>query len=184
MLLPDFKVHTVDSAPEGSRGLLQGLKEQIGFVPNLAATMADAPTLLEAFVTLQAIGHRTSLSAIERQVIAVAVATETGCTYCVAAHSTFAVKSGAQPGVVDAVRARTPLGDSRLDALARFARAVVHWEDARPRAEELLRAGLSQAQVLEALVAIAVPLLASSVFQLAAVKLDGAFQPQAWARTA
>jgi uncharacterized peroxidase-related enzyme len=185
MLLPDFKTHTVDSAPEGSRRLLQGLSDQIGFIPNLAATMAEAPALLEAFVTLQTIGHRTSLSPIERQVIAVAVATETGCTYCVAAHSTFALKSGAQVAVMDAVRARSPLGDPRLDALARFARAIVHREvDAGRRAEELLKAGLSQVQVLEALVAIAVPMLASSVFQLAPVTLDGAFQPQAWALTA
>jgi uncharacterized peroxidase-related enzyme len=184
-LLPDFKIHTVESAPEGSRRLLQGLNDQIGFIPNLAATMAEAPALLEAFVTLQTIGHRTSLSPIERQVIAVAVATETGCTYCVAAHSTFALKSGAQPGVVDAVRAGSPLDDPRLEALARFARAVVHREhDASRRAEELLKVGLSQAQVLETLVAIAVPLMAGSVFQLAAVTLDGAFQPQAWARTA
>jgi len=183
--LPDFEIHTVDSAPEGSRRLLQGLNDQIGFIPNLAATMAEAPALLEAFVTLQTIGHRTSLSPIERQVIAVAVATETGCTYCVAAHSTFALKSGAQPGAVDAVRAGSPLGDARLDALARFARAVVRREaDARQRAEELLRAGLSQVQILETLVAIAVPLMAGSAFQLTAVKLDGAFQPQAWAHTA
>src|SRR5687768_14151941 len=115
--LPDFKVHTVESAPEGSRAWMRGLHEQIGFVPNLAASMAEAPALLEAFVTLQTIGHRTSLSPLERQVIAVAVATETGCTYCVAAHSTFALKSGAEGAVVDAVRARTPLGDARLGAL-------------------------------------------------------------------
>jgi len=183
--LPDFEIHTVDSAPEGSRRLLQGLNDQIGFIPNLAATMAEAPALLEAFVTLQAIGHRTSLDPIERQVVAVAVATETGFTYGVAAHSTFALKSGAPSSVVDAVRARMPIGDSRLDALARFARAVVHRkDDARQRAEELLRAGLSQVQILETLVAIAVPLMAGSVFQLAAVKLDGGFQPQAWAHTA
>jgi hypothetical protein len=56
-------------------------------------------------------------------------------------------------------------------------------DDARQCAEQLLRVGLSQAQVLETLVAIAVPILATSVFQLTDVKLDGAFQPQAWART-
>ena len=183
--MPDFKVHTVESAPEGSRAWMRGLHEQIGFVPNLAASMAEAPALLEAFVTLQTIGHRTSLSPLERQVIAVAVATETGCTYCVAAHSTFALKSGAEGAVVDAVRARTPLGDARLDALARFARSIVHrQDDARQCAEQLLRVGLSRAQVLETLVAIAVPVLATSVFQLTDVKLDGAFQPRAWARTA
>ena len=183
--MPDFKVHTLDSAPEGARAWMRGLHENIGFVPNLAASMAEAPALLEAFVTLQTLGHRTSLSPLERQVIAVAVATETGCTYCVAAHSTFALKSGAEEAVVDAVRARKPLRDARLDALARFARSIVHrQDDARHRAEQLLRVGLSQAQVLETLVAIAVPMLATSVFQLTDVKLDGAFQPQAWARTA
>lgn len=39
---------------------------------------------------------------------------------------------------------------------------------------------MSRGQVLETLVAIAVPMLAGSVFQVAAVKLDGAFQPQVW----
>jgi len=52
------------------------------------------------------------------------------------------------------------------------------------RAEDLLNAGITPAQILETLVAISIPLLASSVFQIAAVKLDGAFQPQVWTRAA
>jgi uncharacterized peroxidase-related enzyme len=179
--LPDFEIHTVDSAPEGSQKLLRGLKEQVGVVPNLAATMAESPALLEAFLALRSLAHRSSLDPIAREVIAIAVSIETGCDYCVAAHSTFALKSGAQPGVVDAVRAHTTLSDPRLQALACFARAIVQRQgDVKECAKDLLKTGMSRGQVLETLVAIAVPMLAGSVFQLAAVKLDGAFQPQAW----
>lgn len=44
--MPDFPIHTIESAPQSSRRLLDGLKEQLGFIPNLAATMAQSPTLL------------------------------------------------------------------------------------------------------------------------------------------
>ena len=38
-----FQLHTIESAPEASQGILQQLQQGIGFVPNLAATMADSP---------------------------------------------------------------------------------------------------------------------------------------------
>jgi uncharacterized peroxidase-related enzyme len=183
--LPDFETHSVDSAPEGSQNLLRGLKDQVGFVPNLAATMAESPALLESFLALRALAHGSSLDPIAREVIAIAVSFETGCTYCVAAHTTLALKNGARPEVVDAVRAGTTLGDSRLQALVRFARAIVRRQgDVKQRTQDLLTTGMSREQVLEALVAIAVPMLAGSVLQLAAVELDDAFAPQAWKRPA
>ena len=178
-----FETHTLESAPEASRTLLHGLKEQAGFVPNLAATMAGSPTLLEAFLGLRSVAARSSLDPVAREVIAIAVVTETGCSYCVAAHSTFALKSGAAAPIVEAVRSGATIADPRLDALARFARAIVRREpDVRDRAQGLLQAGLTADQVLETLVAIAVPMLAGSVFQLAPVTLDPAFTSQAWPR--
>lgn len=48
------EIYTVDSAPEGSRAALDGLGQRVGFVPNLAATMAGAPALIGGFVSLQA----------------------------------------------------------------------------------------------------------------------------------
>lgn len=183
--MPDFETYTVDSAPEGSQKLLRGLQDQVGFVPNLAATMAESPTLLEAFLALRSLAHASSLDPIARELIAVAVSVETGCTYCVAAHTTLALKGGAQPEIADAVRAGTTLKDPRLQAFVRFARAIVRRQgDVKERLQDLFTAGMSRGQVLEALVAIAVPMLAGSVFQLAAVELDGAFTPQAWARPA
>ena len=37
-----FTVHTVDTAPEGARPGLSALRERIGLIPDLAATMAAA----------------------------------------------------------------------------------------------------------------------------------------------
>jgi uncharacterized peroxidase-related enzyme len=180
--LPEFEIHTVESAPEDSRKLLRALREQVGFVPNLAATMAESPTLLEAFLALRSVAARSSLDAIAREVISIAAAFETGCSYCVAAHSTLALKSGAAPNTVEAVRSGATPSDPRLQALVRFARTIVQrQDDVTERGRDLLKAGLTSAQILEILVVIMIPMLASSVVQITAVKLDGAFQPQAWA---
>ena len=44
--MTEFRIHTLESAPESARPLLEQLKQQLGFVPNLAATMAESPLML------------------------------------------------------------------------------------------------------------------------------------------
>ena len=43
--MTNFTTHTIDSAPEGSKPILQGALDGFGFVPNLLATMAEAPAV-------------------------------------------------------------------------------------------------------------------------------------------
>lgn len=179
--MPEFRIHTAESAPPRSQGLLRGLREQVGFVPNLAATMCESPTLLQAFLGLRSAAAEGALEPVAREVIAITVVVETGCAYCVGAHSTFALKHGASPGVVEAARSGAGPGDPRLQALSDLARAVVRRQaNVKERVQDAFLAGLAPAQVLEALVAIAIPMLASTVAQLVDVPLDGAFRPQAW----
>ena len=179
--MPRIPIHTVESAPPASQPLLQGLREQVGFLPNLAASMAESPALLQAFLSLRTIAASGQLDAVAREVVAIAVATETRCTYCVAAHSTFALKQGAAAAEVAAVRSGRPLADPRLDALARFARAVVRRQkDVPERARELGEHGLGPTQVLDVLAAITVPLVAGLAHQLTAAPLEPLFQPQEW----
>jgi AhpD family alkylhydroperoxidase len=178
----EFRTHTVESAPPASRELLAGLQEQVGFVPNLAATMAASPALLQTFLGLRQSAGASELDPVSREIVAIAVAVETGCGYCVAAHSTFALKNGADRGAVEAARSGKPLPDPKLDALARFAKAVVRRDGSRAKAEDLAKAGLAAGDVLDLLAVIATPMLASTVAQLADVELDAAFQPQAWSR--
>jgi hypothetical protein len=38
-----FKLHTIESAPEGSKEILKGALKQNGFIPNLYGIMAESP---------------------------------------------------------------------------------------------------------------------------------------------
>jgi len=86
----DLRTHTLTSAPDAARPLLRGLQEAVGFVPNLAARMSESPALLSAFLGLREAYAKGSLDVVTRELIAITVATETGCTYCVAARSNAA----------------------------------------------------------------------------------------------
>ena len=50
--MTDFTLHTEESAPAASKALLTGAKKSYGFVPNLYAAQAEAPALLEGYLSL------------------------------------------------------------------------------------------------------------------------------------
>ena len=68
-----FTVHTTQSAPAGSRDALAALERNIGFIPNLAATIAGSPIALQGFVAMQTALRGTRLSALEREVVGISV---------------------------------------------------------------------------------------------------------------
>ena len=180
-----FKVHTIESAPEASKPLLAKLQSEAGFIPNLAATMAESPALLDAFTALRSINGRTSsLTPMERELVSIAVAREYDCSYCVAAHSTFAIKAGAAETVVAEVRQGRPTGDKRIAVLTKFARGLV--QNAHPSQEDvrdLLAAGIDRRQIFDVVTTTAQVALASQTFLLAGAPLDAAFEARAWSST-
>lgn len=50
-----YHVHTIDSAPDGSKGALTALLSGIGMIPNLAAAMSESPELLRGFLAIREI---------------------------------------------------------------------------------------------------------------------------------
>jgi uncharacterized peroxidase-related enzyme len=146
--MSSFEIQTLDSAPAESKPVLQKLHAEIGFVPNLAATMAGSPVLIETFTTLRSLFQRTSFTPQEREVIAMNVAYQTGCTYCMAVHTTMAAKHGAPEAVLQAVREGQAPTDSRLRALSMLASQVAA-RDGKLTAEAVERfveAGLTKAR--------------------------------------
>ena len=50
--MSEFILHTLDTAPQASRKLLQNAEQQMGFIPNLFSVMAESPAVLETYLTL------------------------------------------------------------------------------------------------------------------------------------
>ena len=177
-----FTQYTIANAPEASQPLLEQVDKALGFIPNLYATFAESPALLQGALALDAGLDQGALSGVERQLVKIAVSTENGCTYCVAAHSTIAGMLKARPEVVVAVRSGAPVGDARIDALVTFTRAVVRDKGFVPETAiaAFLAAGYTKAQVLEVVGHVAAKTLANYIHAITNAPLDAAFHPQRW----
>ena len=87
--MSSFKTHSIESAPERSKPILEGVTKKYGFIPNSLAVMAEAPAMLDSYMTLSGIFEKSSLNEIERQIVLLANSNKNGCCYCVAAHTTI-----------------------------------------------------------------------------------------------
>lgn len=174
-----FPVHTADSAPDAARPALAALAERIGFIPNLAATMAGSPVLLTGFGGLQESLRATTLTGAEREVVGLTVSHENACRYSMAAHSVFAGAQGASGDVIAALRAGTPVPDAKLRALQEFTLAVLR-ERGHVPAEALLDAGYTTEQLFEVVAQIGYTSIANWIANLCDPPVDPAFEAQAW----
>ncbi|MDP5149443.1 hypothetical protein [Rheinheimera baltica] len=64
--MSDFTLHTLDSAPEHSKPLLEKSLKSFGSIPNLHAVMAASPAVLEAYQNLHQLFMQTSFNAAEK----------------------------------------------------------------------------------------------------------------------
>lgn len=177
-----FSTHTIDSAPEAAKPLLQGAKSAYSFVPNLLGTMAEAPALLEGYMTLARIFNKSDLSETERQIVLMTNNRLNGCQYCMAAHTSISQGAGVPADVIEALRNGTAIADSKLEALRQFAIAVnesrgwVNQDDL----DGLLDAGYTQQTVLEVILGTSLKVISNYTNHIAETEVDAAFQANAW----
>jgi alkylhydroperoxidase family enzyme len=177
-----YRIHDLDSAPQGSRLALQRLKEAFGLIPNLAATMAESPVLLSGFVGAFGNFHGGTFTGAQRQVLLLTNATANTCPWAVAFHSTMALKEGVDADDVRAIRERRRPRDARLAALSEFTRALI---DKRGHVDQSDLAGFTGAgfradQVLEVIAGLAVSVMANYAGNITHPVVEEAFQAQTW----
>jgi uncharacterized peroxidase-related enzyme len=148
---------TIGDAPAASRPLLEGVKTQLGVVPNLFRLVANSPAALQGYLGLFGALGNGALPAATRARIALAVAEINGCDYCLSAH-TYLGKNLAK--LDDAEIAANRSGgshDAKADAAVRFAAKVTrergHVSEDDFRAVK--RAGYDDAQVIEIVLHVA-----------------------------
>jgi uncharacterized peroxidase-related enzyme len=179
--MPRFPLHTVETAPD-AKALIANAEKAFGFLPNLLATMAEAPALLEGYMSLAAIFDKSDLSPTERQIILMVNNRLNGCTYCMAAHSAIAKGQGVPDDVIAALRSGTELSDPKLEALRVFAAKINEsrgWPEQHD-IDALLSAGYTERTILEVVLGTAVKVMSNYTNHVASTPLDSVFEAVAW----
>ena len=173
--------------PGPATEIVNSVKAKLGAVPNIFATMAHSPAVLEGFLAFNGALSTGLLTAGVREQIALAVAGENECDYCASAHSFVAKASG-----IDAVEAALNLAgsatDPRVAAIIRFARDVVRsrglLEEPASSLNELRNAGLTDAEIVETLAHVGLNLFTNYFNHVADTEIDFPFVAAATSKSA
>ena len=164
---------TIDASPAAAQPLLSAVKQQLGIVPNMFRLIGTSPAALEGYLGLGGALGKGRLDAKTRGRIALVVAEENGCGYCLAAHTAL----GKHLSLDDAELDRNRDGrssDPRAEAALVFARALVrergHVGDADVAAVKA--AGYDDAQVVEIVLHVALNTLTNYVNTALGTEVD------------
>ncbi|WP_051969488.1 carboxymuconolactone decarboxylase family protein [Kitasatospora azatica] len=177
-----FPLHDETTAPEAARPHLESARRRMGFITTLNAVMATSPELLAGYNALAEQFMKSSLPARAKHVVLITASVENGCAYCVAAHSTLALRSGLEADEVTALRNANPLRDRALEAVRRFTRVMVAERGWAPQEEvdAFIAAGFTERQVLDVVLGIGMKTLSNYTNHIAHTPLDPAWQQQEW----
>ncbi|MEO1678958.1 MAG: carboxymuconolactone decarboxylase family protein [Pseudomonadota bacterium] len=179
----DTVVHTLDSAPEDAKPLLEKSMKAFGRLPSLHAVMAESPALLENYQNLHAAAiNGTAFTPEERTVVWMTVNVYHACHYCVPAHTGIAKMEKIDDAIIDALRDETPLPDAKLEALRTFTLAVLETRG-RPSADEVAAfeaAGYGRRAVLDIVAIIAQKVMSNYTNSLFDTPTDKAFEKFHW----
>jgi uncharacterized peroxidase-related enzyme len=175
---------TLENATPDARAVLEKAKAQVGFIPNMYASMVNSPGVLETYLHgYKAFREASGFTPAEQETVLLSISRVNGCAYCMAAHSMLAEKkSGLADAVTAALRDDQPIPDPKLAALSTFTRQMVEKRGLISKAdgEAFLAAGYTERHMLEIVLAIAVKTLSNYSNHLFHTKLDDMFAGHAW----
>lgn len=180
--MTSFPVHTIDSAPEGSRPAMRQLQSAFGMIPNLIGAMSTSPVLINSLVGLFGKVHGASFTEPQVQSVLLTDAVTNGSAWAVAFHTTLALKEGIEPTDVQAIREGRLPKDSKLAALSGLAKTMIE-KRGRLGEEDIhrfLAAGFGNDHLLEVIAAVAASTITNYTANITRPPLDAPFQAHAW----
>jgi alkylhydroperoxidase family enzyme len=174
-----FKLHSIESAPEESKPLLENAQQTMGMIPNLFAVLAESPQALQAYNQLHQLFTQSSLNAEELTVVWQTINVEHQCHYCVPAHTAIAAQMGVDPNLVKAIRSGEPLADKKLQTLRETTLELIRNRGrlSPQQTEKFVAAGYGSRQLLDIILGIAQKTISNYTNHLAETPVDEVFKP-------
>lgn len=147
----------VEAAPAASRPLLHAVQKQLGIVPNMFRLIANSPAALEGYLGLSDALNKGTLPAATRERIALAVAEENGCDYCLSAHTYLGKNLARLDDAEITANRRGASRDPKADAAVRFAVKLVRerGQVGEDDVQAVKAAGYEDAQLIEIVLHVA-----------------------------
>jgi len=152
--MKNFPVPQKETVSENNQAIFDTLQKNVGFVPNLYATLAYSDYALGNYLTLQ--NGKSSFNAKEKEIINLVVSEVNNCLYCLSAHTAIAKKQGFSEAETLEIRRAAVSFNSKYDALAKIVKSITA---NKGRADEQLldnfyKEGYTQASLVDAIMLI------------------------------
>ncbi|WP_018276088.1 peroxidase-related enzyme [Teredinibacter turnerae] len=162
-----------DIANVEQAALFEAINSKLGVVPNVMRVIANSPSALRAFLGLHAIAEEGELELKTRERIALGVAEQNACEYCVSAHTAIGRKVGLSSAEIEANRAGGSQ-DAKAAEAVKFARSVAKNTGEVTTAElmAIREAGFSDAEIIEIITHVALNLFTNMIGKASRVEID------------
>lgn len=171
------RIHTpasIEVAPAAAQPLLEGVRKQLGTVPNLFRVASNSPAALEGYLAMSAALGKGRLPAQTRERIALAIAEVNRCGYCLAAHAylgrQFARLDDAELAANRRGRSHDVMADAAVGFAVKVASARGHVTDDDVRA--VRTAGYDDAQIVEIVQHVALNTWTNYLNEVAETEID------------
>jgi alkylhydroperoxidase family enzyme len=179
-----LKVHTIESAPKGSKSQLKESVKNFGMLPGLHGVLAGSPQALEAYKTLHELFESSSFNAEELTVVWQTINVEHECHYCVPAHTAIAHMMEVDSAIIEALRDGKALQNEKLQVLQDTTLSIVRNRGriSDAKLEAFYAAGYKEHQVLDIILGIAQKTMSNYTNHIANTPVDEPFQKFIWSK--
>lgn len=179
-----LKIHNIETAPEGSKSLLENSQKSFGMIPGLHGVLSASPKLLEAYQMLHKLFTETSFNEDELTVVWQSINVEHGCHYCVPAHTGIAKMMKVDDAITEALRNETPLENPKLEALRTMTLTIVknRGNVTQDDLDAFYKAGYGEEQVLEIILGLSQKTISNYTNHIANTPIDEPFKKFEWTK--
>lgn len=173
-----LKMHTIDTAPQESRSLLQSSIDNFGWIPFQSAYMAESPNLLASYQFAHDSFSNSSLNEDERAIVWITTGKINRCEYTVQAHLWIALKKGVSPEILKTLIENPNDLTGKYSALYNFTHHVVlaQGQIANEAITEVLKAGFNLQNVLDVILGVSQKTMSTLLNSIAQTKIESQFQ--------
>lgn len=169
------RLHPVhpDQAKGQTKELLDAVKAKFKIVPNLTRVMANSPAVLQGYLSFSGALAGGSLDPKLREQIAVEVADQNSCQYCLSAHTAIGKMTGLSDAELEMARSASSASPKTTAAL-QFAKQLVTSKGQVSDAElEAVRhAGYTDGEIAEIIAHVALNIFTNYFNNAAGVEVD------------